>query len=115
MENDTVKIDHREDDPAAAHPRRWLILGVVCVAVFVTTLDGLIVNIALPSLSDVASDIDDPPAFSRSRLALAARDGRLLSLTLPAASAASGGVALGLDAQADAQAQERRGRWIGNA
>ncbi len=32
-------------------PRRWLILGVVCVAVFVTTLDGLIVNIALPTLS----------------------------------------------------------------
>ncbi|MEP4651888.1 MAG: MFS transporter, partial [Ilumatobacter sp.] len=32
-------------------PRRWAILVVVCVAVFVTTLDGLIVNIALPTLS----------------------------------------------------------------
>lgn len=33
------------------NPRRWLVLAVVCLAVFVTTLDGLIVNIALPSLS----------------------------------------------------------------
>jgi EmrB/QacA subfamily drug resistance transporter len=38
-------------DAGAGHPRRWLILAVVCLAVFVTTLDGLIVNIALPSLS----------------------------------------------------------------
>ena len=34
-----------------AQPRRWLALVVVSVAVFVTTLDGLIVNIALPSIS----------------------------------------------------------------
>lgn len=33
------------------HPRRWLGLAVVSMAVFITTLDGLIVNIALPSLS----------------------------------------------------------------
>jgi EmrB/QacA subfamily drug resistance transporter len=33
------------------HPQRWLALGVVSLAVFITTLDGLIVNIALPSLS----------------------------------------------------------------
>ncbi len=32
-------------------PRRWIALGVVSLAVFITTLDGLIVNIALPSLS----------------------------------------------------------------
>jgi len=31
--------------------RRWIALGVVSVAVFITTLDGLIVNIALPTLS----------------------------------------------------------------
>ena len=41
--------------PARTRPepdrRRWLALAVVCVAVFITTLDGLIVNIALPSLS----------------------------------------------------------------
>jgi EmrB/QacA subfamily drug resistance transporter len=33
------------------HPHRWAVLGVVCLAVFVTVLDGTIVNIALPSLS----------------------------------------------------------------
>ena len=31
--------------------RRWLVLAVVCLAVFVTLLDGTIVNIALPSLA----------------------------------------------------------------
>jgi EmrB/QacA subfamily drug resistance transporter len=36
---------------ATAAPRRWAILAVVCLAVFVTVLDGTIVNIALPSLS----------------------------------------------------------------
>jgi EmrB/QacA subfamily drug resistance transporter len=44
-----------DDDDASGrahgHPRRWLILAVVSIAVFVTTLDGLIVNIALPSIS----------------------------------------------------------------
>jgi len=33
------------------HPRRWIALGALCIAVFVTTLDGLIVNIALPTLA----------------------------------------------------------------
>jgi EmrB/QacA subfamily drug resistance transporter len=40
--------------PAAAdavHARRWGILAVVCLAVFVTVLDGTIVNVALPSLA----------------------------------------------------------------
>ncbi len=40
-----------DDRPAAGHPRRWLALGVVSIAVFITTLDGLIVNIALPTLA----------------------------------------------------------------
>jgi EmrB/QacA subfamily drug resistance transporter len=35
----------------AGAPRRWLTLAVVSAAVFITTLDGLIVNIALPQLS----------------------------------------------------------------
>ena len=48
MQTDTVKILPDSNRP---HPRRWLILVVVCAAVFVTTLDGLIVNIALPSLA----------------------------------------------------------------
>jgi EmrB/QacA subfamily drug resistance transporter len=33
------------------HPRRWAILLVLCVAVFITVLDGTIVNVALPSLA----------------------------------------------------------------
>ncbi len=33
------------------HPRRWAVLAVVCLAVFVTVLDGTIVNVALPSLA----------------------------------------------------------------
>ena len=32
-------------------PRRWVILAVTCLAVFVTVLDGTIVNVAVPSLS----------------------------------------------------------------
>lgn len=31
--------------------RRWAVLAVVCLAVFVTVLDGTIVNVALPSLA----------------------------------------------------------------
>ncbi len=37
--------------PDRGHPRRWLALAVVSIAVFITTLDGLIVNIALPTLA----------------------------------------------------------------
>ncbi len=33
------------------HRRRWAILAVVCLCVFVTVLDGTIVNVALPSLA----------------------------------------------------------------
>ena len=32
------------------HPRRWAVLAVMCLAVFITVLDGTIVNIALPTL-----------------------------------------------------------------
>ncbi len=40
------------DEPASAgHPHRWAVLVVVCLAVFVTVLDGTIVNVALPSLA----------------------------------------------------------------
>ena len=39
----------------AIHRRRWAILAIVCVAVFVTVLDGTIVNIAIPTL---AVDLD---------------------------------------------------------
>jgi EmrB/QacA subfamily drug resistance transporter len=49
MLTDTVKI--RRSKSGVPDSRRWVVLAVVCVAVFVTTLDGLIVNIALPSLA----------------------------------------------------------------
>lgn len=35
----------------AGDPRRWAVLAVLCLAVFITVLDGTIVNVALPSLS----------------------------------------------------------------
>ena len=47
---DTSDI-HAIDPPDRSHPQRWAILAVVCLAVFVTVLDGTIVNIALPSLA----------------------------------------------------------------
>src|SRR3954453_6967770 len=38
-----------EVDPAV-HRRRWVILGVLCLSLFVVVMDGTIVNVALPSL-----------------------------------------------------------------
>jgi EmrB/QacA subfamily drug resistance transporter len=35
----------------AAHTRRWVVLGIVCVAYFMTVLDVSIVTVALPSIS----------------------------------------------------------------
>ena len=39
-----------EPAPPAAHDRRWLILGVLCLSVFLIVVDGTIVNVALPTL-----------------------------------------------------------------
>ena len=50
------------------HPRRWAVLAVLCLAVFVTVLDGTIVNVALPSLSLELGRIDPPAAVDRRRL-----------------------------------------------
>jgi EmrB/QacA subfamily drug resistance transporter len=44
-----IEEDQRLRDPV--HDRRWATLAVVCLAVFVTVLDGTIVNVALPSLA----------------------------------------------------------------
>ena len=33
------------------HPRRWLILPVLCLSVFLVVVDNTIVNVALPTLS----------------------------------------------------------------
>lgn len=42
-------------------------------------------GLLLPAITDVTTDIENPPTFSRSRLALAARDGRLPPDPSPAA------------------------------
>ena len=33
------------------HPRRWLVLPVLCLSVFLVVVDNTIVNVALPTLS----------------------------------------------------------------
>ncbi len=48
---DTATNPTPTPDAEHGHPRRWSVLGVVCFAVFVTVLDGTIVNVALPSLA----------------------------------------------------------------
>ena len=46
----TLPIGLVEDQ--ATHRHRWTILAVVCLSVFVTVVDGTIVNIALPTLTN---------------------------------------------------------------
>ncbi|MCX3063193.1 DHA2 family efflux MFS transporter permease subunit [Streptomyces beihaiensis] len=43
----------REPTPAVgqAHPRRWLILGVICLAQLTVLLDNTVLNVAIPSLT----------------------------------------------------------------
>lgn len=43
-----ARVRSREE---AIHGRRWAILAVLCLSVFVTVVDGTIVNVALPSLA----------------------------------------------------------------
>jgi DHA2 family multidrug resistance protein-like MFS transporter len=38
-------------DGASVHSRRWLILAVLCLSVFLALIDNTIVNVALPSIS----------------------------------------------------------------
>jgi EmrB/QacA subfamily drug resistance transporter len=38
-------------DRASVHSRRWLILAVLCLSVFLALIDNTIVNVALPSIS----------------------------------------------------------------
>ncbi len=51
----TVDTQGQQSNPdevtAIQNPKRWGILAVLCLAAFVTVLDGTIVNIALPSLA----------------------------------------------------------------
>ncbi|MEU1624153.1 MFS transporter [Streptomyces sp. NPDC020096] len=39
------------DIPRPPHPRRWLILGVICLAQLTVLLDNTILNVAIPSLT----------------------------------------------------------------
>jgi EmrB/QacA subfamily drug resistance transporter len=45
------ELAHHEEAAAALHDRRWLILPILCLSVFVVVVDNTIVNVALPRLS----------------------------------------------------------------
>lgn len=47
----TAVAESEHDEGRSGHQRRWATLAVMCLAVFVTVLDGTIVNVALPSLA----------------------------------------------------------------
>src|SRR5205809_7241678 len=47
----TTEIVTNPGDVVAPNPRRWQILGVLCVALFVIVMDNTIVNVALPTLA----------------------------------------------------------------
>lgn len=36
--------------PTSRHPRRWWVLAVLSVSLFVATLDNTVLNVAIPSL-----------------------------------------------------------------
>lgn len=48
---------HQSEDRAVAggHPRRWWVLGVLCLSLFLVVVDNTIVNVALPTLSQELS------------------------------------------------------------
>ena len=39
------------DDAVGGHPRRWWVLAVLCLSLFLVVVDNTIVNVALPTLS----------------------------------------------------------------
>lgn len=50
---------------------------LLCVLMLLPVGYGVFKAVTLPALTEVSTDIDDPPAFSRSRVALDARRGRV--------------------------------------
>ncbi len=48
--NVTESTELTPDHSIQADPRRWLILGIVCVSTFAVLVDTSIVNVALPTL-----------------------------------------------------------------
>jgi EmrB/QacA subfamily drug resistance transporter len=49
-ESPVVGVEH-DSGVAKGHPRRWWILGVLCLSLFMVVVDNTIVNVALPTLS----------------------------------------------------------------
>lgn len=47
----TPAAEHEAVRPVRGHPRRWLILAVICLAQFTVILDNTILNVAIPSLT----------------------------------------------------------------
>ena len=46
-----ARLDRDYIDPVTGHPRRWAILPVLCLSLFLVVVDNTIVNVALPTLS----------------------------------------------------------------
>ncbi|MEI7034094.1 MFS transporter [Streptomyces pratensis] len=47
----TSPAAQRHDPAPQAHPQRWLILGVICLAQLTVLLDNTVLNVAIPSLT----------------------------------------------------------------
>ncbi|WP_394436390.1 MFS transporter [Streptomyces sp. SGAir0957] len=48
----TTAAEIQQPAPGARDPRRWLVLGVICLAQLVVILDNTILNVAVPTLTD---------------------------------------------------------------
>ena len=51
MTTTAIRTTDPTDPRAVADPRRWQIVGVLCVALFAMVMDNTIVNVALPTLA----------------------------------------------------------------
>ena len=63
-----VQADEGQVVDAELDPRRWVVLGVLCLALLVVGIDGTIVNVALPTLVRELDAIVEPAAVDRRRL-----------------------------------------------
>lgn len=46
------ELESRVADQPESHPRRWIILGVLCLALLVVVLDNTVPGVAIPSITD---------------------------------------------------------------
>ncbi|MEV7561059.1 MFS transporter [Streptomyces sp. NPDC089795] len=109
------------------HPRRWLILAVICVAQLTVYLDNTVLNVAIPSLSsELDADISDIQwminayALVLSGMLLTAgsaadRYGRKKMLAIGLALFGLGSLAAGLSQTASQLIAARAGMGIGGA